>query len=91
VLAEADRAQFGFLQDTLNLTDGNLSRHRKLRKRPDTCGSRKVTRDVGPGPGSGSADPATGLGRRSVPARGVGGTVGFTHPRRTRSANGGYL
>jgi DNA-binding MarR family transcriptional regulator len=27
VLAEADRAQFGFLQDTLNLTDGNLSRH----------------------------------------------------------------
>lgn len=27
VLAEADRVQFGFLQDTLGLTDGNLSRH----------------------------------------------------------------
>lgn len=27
VLAEADRAQFGFLQDALGLSDGNLSRH----------------------------------------------------------------
>ncbi|MGH3822629.1 MAG: winged helix-turn-helix domain-containing protein [Pseudonocardiaceae bacterium] len=27
VLAEADRVQFGFLQHTLGLTDGNLSRH----------------------------------------------------------------
>lgn len=27
VLAEADRAQFGFLQEALTLTDGNLSRH----------------------------------------------------------------
>jgi DNA-binding MarR family transcriptional regulator len=27
VLAEADRAQFTFLKDTLGLTDGNLSRH----------------------------------------------------------------
>ncbi len=27
VLAEADRADFGFLKDALGLTDGNLSRH----------------------------------------------------------------
>lgn len=27
VLAEADQADFGFLKDALNLTDGNLSRH----------------------------------------------------------------
>jgi DNA-binding MarR family transcriptional regulator len=27
VLAEGDRVQFGFLRDTLTLTDGNLSRH----------------------------------------------------------------
>jgi DNA-binding MarR family transcriptional regulator len=27
VLAEAGRAQFGFIRDTLELTDGNLSRH----------------------------------------------------------------
>jgi DNA-binding MarR family transcriptional regulator len=27
VLAEADRAQFAFLKETLDLTDGNLSRH----------------------------------------------------------------
>ncbi len=27
VLAEADVADFGFLKDTLDLTDGNLSRH----------------------------------------------------------------
>ena len=27
VLAEADVADFGFLKDTLHLTDGNLSRH----------------------------------------------------------------
>ncbi|MGI8983380.1 MAG: winged helix-turn-helix domain-containing protein [Acidimicrobiales bacterium] len=27
VLAEADEADFGFLKDSLNLTDGNLSRH----------------------------------------------------------------
>ncbi|MDP9071632.1 MAG: transcriptional regulator [Actinomycetota bacterium] len=27
VLAEADRADFGYLRDALGLTDGNLSRH----------------------------------------------------------------
>ncbi|MEV3919714.1 winged helix-turn-helix domain-containing protein [Actinomadura coerulea] len=27
VLHEIDRAEFGYLRDTLNLTDGNLSRH----------------------------------------------------------------
>ncbi|MFC5744697.1 winged helix-turn-helix domain-containing protein [Actinomadura rugatobispora] len=27
VLHETDRAEFGYLRDTLNLTDGNLSRH----------------------------------------------------------------
>lgn len=27
VLSEASRADFGFLRDTLDLTDGNLSRH----------------------------------------------------------------
>lgn len=27
VVAEADQADFGFLKDTLDLTDGNLSRH----------------------------------------------------------------
>ncbi len=27
VLAEADQADFGFLKDSLSLTDGNLSRH----------------------------------------------------------------
>ncbi|MEZ0291355.1 MAG: winged helix-turn-helix domain-containing protein [Solirubrobacteraceae bacterium] len=27
VLSEASRADFGFLRDTLGLTDGNLSRH----------------------------------------------------------------
>ncbi|TDC71685.1 transcriptional regulator [Actinomadura sp. GC306] len=27
VLREIDRAEFGYLRDTLNLTDGNLSRH----------------------------------------------------------------
>lgn len=27
VLREADKAEFGYLRDTLHLTDGNLSRH----------------------------------------------------------------
>lgn len=30
VLAEADRADFGFLKETLDLTDGNLSRHLRV-------------------------------------------------------------
>jgi DNA-binding MarR family transcriptional regulator len=30
VLAEAGRAQFGFIRDTLELTDGNLSRHLQI-------------------------------------------------------------
>jgi DNA-binding MarR family transcriptional regulator len=30
VLAEADQADFGFLKDTLNLSDGNLSRHLRV-------------------------------------------------------------
>lgn len=30
VLAEAGRAQFGFVRDTLELTDGNLSRHLQI-------------------------------------------------------------
>ena len=30
VLAEADQADFGFLKDSLSLTDGNLSRHLRV-------------------------------------------------------------
>jgi len=30
LLAEADRADFGFLKDRLDLTDGNLSRHLRV-------------------------------------------------------------
>lgn len=30
VLAEARRAQFGFIRDALELTDGNLSRHLQI-------------------------------------------------------------
>lgn len=30
VLTEADRADFGFLKETLDLTDGNLSRHLRV-------------------------------------------------------------
>lgn len=30
VLAEADQADFGFLKDTLELSDGNLSRHLRV-------------------------------------------------------------
>ncbi len=33
VLAEGARAQFGFLQETLGLTDGNLSRHLRTLER----------------------------------------------------------
>lgn len=30
VLAEADQADFGYLKETLDLTDGNLSRHLRI-------------------------------------------------------------
>lgn len=30
MLTEADRADFGFLKETLDLTDGNLSRHLRV-------------------------------------------------------------
>jgi winged helix DNA-binding protein len=57
VLNEAERADFAFLRDTLELTDGNLSSNRQVLSRPATSRSRRVRRpppaNPDPGPRAG--------------------------------------
>jgi DNA-binding transcriptional ArsR family regulator len=64
VLAEADQADFGYLKETLELSDGNLSRHLRVL---EEAGYVRIGRAIGiDDPARGCAPPSPG-GERSMP------------------------
>jgi hypothetical protein len=50
VLAEAERADFGYLKSVLELTDGNLGRHLEILRDAGSSTSRRATTGAARGP-----------------------------------------